>query len=358
MKKTVLVFLMILFCHFSNAQNKVVYESEDLANILQPAKHKMILVGKAELNNEDNNFSRLFSVFGNLNLIKEDIPLGDFHVSYDYTVATNKKDAAIGMSYGTFNEQTEEFFTFSFMLTGQRELKYYFGKAKEFYSSEKMFITEKCDALMPFPAKNNITIDRIGRKWSIIVNSDTVKTVVEPAYGIGNNQINEPAPLMKPYSNLMLLKGKQEVVFTNSSQKFYLLQTEFSKAEEFLSTLYGNYVLKPECTIGSADKDVNVKVVYFSEGNLHRVCISGITSETKYYYLTFDSSTGMWKCKMDEPEYITSEGKKYEIKQIVFKKVENPDRILMGFQLTSYTTDYSANTESGFNCVYTGFKED
>ncbi len=349
--------LSMMVC-LAYAQENLIFEKLNFKDVLCTAEDVYFIGNKATLNWTESKYSNLFSDFGNMNKINQDIPVGDFQICYDYTVIPDKKNAAVGMSYGTFYEESKEFFMFSYMLTTEGDILYYYKKAANYYTKvpENEFVTEKCAALNPSPLKNSVTIERKGRIWTLKVNAVVVKTIEEPAYGSGDKQINEPGGIFKAFSNVLLLKGKQEIEFSDCSQRFYVLQTDFDRDVKFLSNFTGNYSLKPHCSIGSAQNGFDISVRYLTENRRHMVAISGITSDTIKYCLTSDFYKKEWKCKLDKEDYVVIDNEKYEIKQFYFKQIDNSDQIMVGVELSNYTVDYSTNAQYTFDCTFYDFK--
>jgi hypothetical protein len=359
MKNIVALLYLCLVISDIQAQDNIILNKQNFKDVLNTAEDVQFLGSNATLNWTKKAYSNLFSSFGNLNKINDDIPIGDFQIGYNYSITSSKADASFGMTYATLNEKTKEFFMFSYMLSANGELKFYSNKGLTFTSlpAQKLFSTEKCPAIKLAPQKNSIIVSRNNRTWCLIINADTIKKIIESDYIYENKTISEPAPVTKSFSNIILLDGKQLIEFTNCSQKFYALQDDIEEDIKYLSCINGTYILKPICSTGNTKMFFNVSVNYFRDQMRHKVAITGITTTTQTHVLTWNISKKIWECVLSKDDYLEIGGEKYSIKQLYFKQIEGTDNILLSFKLSYYLANYSNNTEYTFDCDFKGLKD-
>jgi hypothetical protein len=351
MKQAIFFLLLCLLALGSSAQDNLIFTKKNFADVVQPADEAETIGTTSTVWCRSDKYRGLYSLFGNLNKVNKDVAIGDFKVTYTYTTKTSKDNTALGLSYVTFNEPSSEFFMFSYMLTPSGDLKFFSGKGLKYFQPvpEKEFVSEPCAAVKTGGLPNTVSVERKGRQWTLVVNDQVVKQLQEPEY-VKAPKSGSVAPLDRFTSNVLLVKGKQELEFKNCIQSFYALASDYNKDVEDLASVAGHYRLEPKCTEGGTNIIFDVEVRYFREGFHHKVNIAGINDKDKNFYLVKDDNNGRWYCNLDNNDVFVFKGKTYRIGKIYF----NPGYSRPQLSVNMSRSSFEGSTEQRFSCVFEG----
>ncbi len=335
----VTILMVQLFFLIPNSlcgQTDYLFSKPNFRDVLISCKDVEFLTNRTLVEFSGSKYEGYYDFMGNLNKLDRDIPLGDFKVTYTYSVKEGSENCMLGMTYLTQDKNSSTYFTFSFMLSQSGELHFFSGIPVKYEApfAEKNFTIEPCPSLKKGFALNEVSVVRESRNWYLLVNTDTVKKVVEPAYKVPNSeQLSfNPAPLLHYNSNVLLRKGKQKLEFYKCSQTFYPISSEIEAISTLLVNLTGNYTLTPDCKTGSTSYCFNIRVIYEREGMDHKVLISGITVEPRHYYLRKDKVFNNWYCDMNENDVLVSNGEKYNIRRLYFYPSKHSSSISFNVQ--------------------------
>ncbi len=319
------VVYTILFATFTSmmwGQTNLVHSKNTFKDVVWSAENVSYDGSKSTVVVKSPKYAGLSHLYGNLNNINRNISVGDFKVKYEYLVTQADKKSNHGMLYRTYNQTTGEHFTLSYLINQNGELLFYAQKDNKrkplipLKEHEKLVV----QSFKKGNEKNQIVIERKNRNWLLIINSDTIKNVIEPIYTntSGSYKSEKRAPLLKFDSNVLIYSGKQTISFDNCYQAFYAINEEFEKDKKSLEEMAGVYLFKPKCKEGSSTYIFNVEVKYQNDGFEHMVHLSGVSNKPQLLYLKKHTVSGVWYCDLNDSDALIVNGETYPIKKLYF----------------------------------------
>jgi hypothetical protein len=357
-RRILILMILVVVAPIVTAQPDHLFTKNDFRDVLISCKDAEFSGKKATVEFKGSKYEAVYDGMGNLNKLDPEIPLGDFKVEYCYSVTETDGKSGVGMSYMSTLKNSMENFVFNYMICPDGELWFYADKPEKYTIPlpEKAYAREQCLSIKKGNAVNYVSVMRKDRSWFLVINTDTVKRITEPAYKseTDNSDIEVQAPLLNYQSNVLLHKGKQKLEFISSSQTFYAISTELDKVASLLKNLTGSYSLSPDCKAGSTSYVFDIQVEYIQEGFDHKVLISGITSQPRYYYLKKNNVTGSWYCDLNEKDVIVYGGNQYKIKILNFLPFPKFSKISFKLELR----EMADNGYYLFDCDYSGSRRE
>jgi len=361
MKNNFIILLVLLSVQsLSKAQTNSFFTSQRFFHFLDGTKDAIVTDTSATISKKTKDYSRL--ILSNKSFNNKP-PIGDFKVNYEFNFDKENKKAEIGMLFFTDNAETNQSFAFAFMLSASGMLRFYSG---EFLSNwnivpEDEFTAENCKSIKPNFIQNNVSIERSGRNWLLIINTDTIKNIEEMAYGSNKTQKKHPSHLAtRPYGNSIdlignniLIKGKQTVVFTNYEIQLFELESETIQNDLFFATMSGKFITEPLADENNKNVRIEVHVKYYKKGNKDIASISFLDNESKDYELTLQD--GKWNCFSGQNDNIVIDGKEYHIAYINFNRINDLD-VEINYYITRQELNYTTNTKTTTNVAFFGIR--